>query len=268
MKSIYDYSMEVVDELSPGPFKDAADNAFAECQAELDLIGACFLRLREKEWDHETLKKFFRSYRETHLTMTSVAAMICRVIDKSEECDDINLRDTLRASVSGSCKVMSDDLGLSHASHSELYFRMATAFCGSEDWELAKYAERPAREFRKWVYYQRTRGPEIADGLMTSLASEVYNHGELTFLNQFITEAISLQTGLDAKQAKPIGAYVGVHAQGIEVEHFMAAYQALSKYSEATNFELGQDFLENGFKTYIRQVSACFDGIGMIFLER
>jgi hypothetical protein len=257
-------ALEAISALENKSLAEALRSSFISCKTDLEKAEACFSRLTSKAWPRQSLEEFFHSWRDTHLTMTSVAAMMTRLLELSEAASTSDSREAYRKAALNISQVMAEDLGLKGGEdHSELFVRMANTICGGPEWESRRNRVPSCTNFRAWVYQQRVSAPDLAGGLMLSVASEIYNHAEMTYLNQVVPGWLEKYYGFTRVDAKRANTYVDVHAHGVETDHFGVAFSAVEYIYLAEGKGVDYDKINSRCTDYLVAVGRAFEGVSL-----
>lgn len=257
---IRDFVSEAISHLPDGNLATAVDSAFRQEQASVDRIESCFAELTSRTWSKSALERFFHGWRDTHLTATSVAAMACRLLSLAEAAADKDAT-WFEASASETAKIIHEDLGLLGYPHAELYDRLATSVCGADEWGLCRNRVSSAFEFRKWVHHQRVVARDVQEGLLTTIASEIYNHGQYSAIAPLFQHWLEETLQLEEKQVQSAMAYIMVHTGDTESGHFMYGMKALSHYCRGAQVPVDYSRIEGRCAEYLSRAAKAFDGI-------
>ncbi|BAI75712.1 hypothetical protein AZL_c04190 (plasmid) [Azospirillum sp. B510] len=248
--------------LGNSDFGNEVSAAFHRERASIQKVEECFEKLTSRAWSRPVLERFFHAWRDTHLTSNAVAAMTCRLMALAEQAEgqpDRAVAFFSAASETG--KIIHEDLGLCGEAHAELYYRLATNVCEGDEWERRRNRVPSAFEFRKWVLHQRVIAQDIQDGLETTIASEIYNHGEYTFAAPLFAPWLAREFGFTDQQVKRDLAYIVVHTGDTESGHFRHGVQALEYYCYGAQVTPDPIRLGARCSDYLRRVGDAFAGI-------
>ena len=129
-------------------------------------------------------------------------------------------------------EIIPEDTGVDDTPHSELYIEFANFLVGHDLWQLNRYSIEPCERFRRYVKGQRLEA-QIEDALLTTAASENWNTGEYTYLDDMLRPWLVDRLGHDAALAEEKAVYVSVHAGKTELGHFLHALAAWQLYCRA-----------------------------------
>lgn len=251
---------EAIADLPDGELAAAVDKAFAQEQASHERIEACFERLTSRAWPRPTLERFFHGWRDTHLTSGSVAGIGCRLMLLAEREYPENGVAFFEAAARNA-RIIHEDLGLCGETHADLYERLATAVCDGDEWELRRNRVPSAFAFRKWVHRERVSAEDMQDGILTTIASEIYNHGEYSMIAPMFQRWLEGALGFSPREARRKLAYIMVHTGDTESDHFLFGIETLKHYCRGAGLEVDYERVSARCAEYLRRVGAAFDGI-------
>jgi hypothetical protein len=260
--TLHGFALEALSCLGNRRLADALHAGFMSRKSRVDDAQRCFWLLTSKSWSRSSLEAFFHGWRDTHLTMTSVAAMMTRLLDLSAAESSLDLSLHYVRAAHDLSKVMAEDLGLcGGVDHSTLFTRMATAVCSSPDWESRRNRDPSCARLRKWVYAERVSSPDVVDGMLLSVASEIYNHAEMRYLNGRVPQWLVTHRGFDPDEAHDLNQYVEVHAHGVETDHFGAAFSAVEHYYAARGNAVDYTHVQRRCEDYLDHVGEALAGL-------
>jgi hypothetical protein len=239
---------------------DAIGSAFDHEALVIKRIESVFERLAERAWSPPTLMKFFAGWRDTHLTSSSVAALVCRLLAQNEQSP------AFICAAQSAANIIHEDLGLTGETHHRLFERLANRMCSSDQWKLDAFAVKSARGFSQWVHHQRVSAP-IDEALITTIASEIYNHGEYTYASPLFRKWIQEQHLVPSEQIQSTLAYILVHTGATESDHFLHCVEALEKYLEGCGGQLDLTQVTSTCRRYFYKLGLAFAGIEAVLDE-
>ncbi len=260
--SLHGFALEALTCLGNRRLAEALHAGFMARKDSVDAAERCFMLLTSKSWPRDSLEGYFHGWRDTHLTMTSIAAMMTRLLDLADAEPDMDRSLNYVRSSHNLSKVMAEDLGLCGGiDHSTLFSRMATGVCGTPDWESRTHRDPSCARFRKWVYAERVSAPDVMDGMLLSVASEIYNHAEMRYLNARVPHWLVHHRGFEPEQAHELNQYVDVHAHGVETDHFGAAFGAIEQYCAARRKDIDYAHVQRRCEDYLSHVGEALAGL-------
>lgn len=257
---IQKFVKEVATHLPDENLAAEVENAFRQGNEFTERVESCFDRLVERAWPRPTLERFFHGWHDTHLTSGSVAAVTCRLMTLAEQSDGDKALAFHRAA-NCNAKIIHEDLGLCGETHTALFYRLATSVCDGDTWMLNRNQVPSAVEFRKWVHHERVNSDEVQDGLLVTIASEIYNHGEYSFALPLLQRWLEQTLGLPEKQVRRDLEYVQVHTGDTESGHFMCGTEALKLYCAGAGVPVDYARIGQCCTEYLQRVGQAFDGI-------
>ncbi len=252
---------ETVANLPDGELAAAVDKAFSQERASSERVEACFDKLTSRAWSRPTLERFFNGWRDTHLTSGSVAGIGCRLLLLAEQKNSENGA-SFSDAAARNARIIHEDLGLCGETHADLYARLATAVCDGDEWELQRNRVPSAYEFRKWVHHERVSAQDLQDGILTTIASEIYNHGEYSMISSMFRQWLENNLGFSPAEAKRKLAYIVVHTGDTESGHFLFGIETLKHYCRGVGLDVDYERVSERCAEYLRRVGDAFDGIG------
>jgi len=246
--------------LPDGNLATAVEQAFEKEQASVNRIEECFEQLTSRAWSRPTLERFFHAWRDTHLSAGSVAGMTCRLLALAEKAG-AERSHSFKEAAGQTARIIHEDLGLCGETHAELYNRLATSVCDGDEWELRRNRVPSAFEFRNWVHHQRVVARDLQEGLLTTIASEIYNHGEYSMLAPMFNHWLEERLAFEPEKVQRDIAYIAVHTGGTESGHFMYGMHALRHYCEGAGIAVHYPRIEQKCTEYLSRVGRAFEGI-------
>ncbi|MGD0128089.1 MAG: hypothetical protein ABSF46_22230 [Terriglobia bacterium] len=256
--------------LVPTPeLRDTLRQSFAEEQAAVKSIEEFFRTLPAAAWSKELLSTFACSWKATHLKMLAIYGLSCRLQRAADGAGDRERAD-LYLAAARNASTSYEDLGLDFDghTHAELYEDFAEALTGGDLWQLREYRLPEAQQFSKWIYRNMVVEP-IADGLLTNMFSEIYNHGEYTIALPEATAYFQQQTPLKEYDRRKAITYIAAHVEDeVEAAHFLVVVEALDRYLAASKTQFDSQRASCVFRTYLRSLGAVMQKLtGMMRTE-
>lgn len=246
----------VISLLPSAALRDPLRRAFSEEEAAVAGVEEVFRLLPTSAWSRDLRCTFAGSWKATHLKMLAIYGLTCRLQRAAERAGATDGAD-LHLAAARNASTSHEDLGLDFdgQTHAELYDRFAGALTGGDLWQLGRYRLPEAQRFSRWVYRNMVVEP-IADGLLTNLFSEIYNHGEYSIALPAAGAYFERRTGLTPKERSSAVTYVAAHVEGeVEAAHFLVVVEALDRYLAATGTRLDPDRAAALFRTYLRGIA-------------
>ncbi len=161
-------------------------------------------------------------------------------------------------------EVISEDTGIEGPTHQELFEYFAHAVVGKGQWRQEKYAMPKCREFRKFIREQRLNAP-IEQSILITMAPELWNTGEYTYLNLLIRPWLRDHHHRPADKIEDIAAYIHVHAGETESDHFLHVINAWDSYCLASHQFKDLNKLTNVVENYFHHLGAAFKELEDLF---
>jgi hypothetical protein len=236
--------------------RETLREAFSSEQAAVEDIEAFFRTLPLSAWSADLLRTFAGSWKATHLKMLAIYGLSCRLQRTAEGAEDSD-RANLYLAAARNAATSYEDLGLDFDghTHAELYDDFAEALTGGELWTLRKYRLPEAQRFSRWIYRNMVVEP-IADGLLTNMFSEIYNHGEYSIALPAADEYFQQRTSLTAEERRKAITYIAAHVEDdTEADHFLVVVEALDRYLAAAKTEFDAERAGALFRSYLRSLA-------------
>lgn len=253
-RHIFDPVDEALNAVDDQALVAAVRCAFEAERASVTAIENVFLSFTSNQWPPDAVRRFFHGWRDTHLSAGSVAAITCRLLARAEAAPPVQAIAFHHAAEENS-KIIHEDLGMVGETHAELYYRLATAACQGDEWESRAYCSENTTKFRQWVHDQRVHEKDLGNSLITTIASEIYNHGEYSFVLMPFANWLHQSLGLTADVVRRNMAYIKVHTGETESGHFMHGVSALKFYCEGEKSEINYSAIEEGIRQYLQRVA-------------
>ena len=132
---------------------------------------------------------------------------------------------------------------------------------GGDDWQLLRNRVPAAHDFRKWVLHERTSAVDLQDGINTTIASEIFNHGEYSFAAPIFSDWLTQHLGITERDARRNLGYIVVHTGDTESGHFLHGVNALRHYCTGMGIAVDPVRIGNRTAEYLRRVGEAFQGI-------
>jgi hypothetical protein len=220
-----------------------------------------FDRLVTRKWPAETLCRFLSGWHATHGTALFVSGLLIRVLRLEDNASDTS-RSLLCRAAAQIGEIIPEDTGVDDIPHIDRFIQFADFVVGDDQWKLSRFAVEGCERFREFVKKQRLSAP-IEEAILTTAASENWNTGEYTFLENALTVWLTDVMGRPADLVKEKMAYVTVHAGETELGHFLHALKAWELYCRAVGHTADPATAGQVFERYLDRV-----GTALAALER
>jgi hypothetical protein len=255
--SIYSIVSPVVNAVYDNKLKQALNNSFQQSAKQLDMIEKGFKKFAQKRWSAAINRTFMKSWHSSHLKMLSIYGLTCRLHRLAKQAQGDN-RDNYFMAAARNAETSHEDLnldGLFELNHSQLYDEMANALCEGDEWHLERYNLPPANAFKAWIRDNMVL-QDVSTGLLTNMFSEIFNHGEFSYVLNHFKHIFSRHCGFDEKTSARLTIYIKCHVVGnVEMEHFNCCIDALTHLNTARGSEIDYWLAEQLFKTYLDKMS-------------
>ncbi|MEO8491956.1 hypothetical protein [Pseudomonas sp.] len=217
---------------------EALMSGFYRHSERLDAYCRTYEQMTAGHWSESSLCTFFCGWRSPDGAAHAVSSIIVRILQESESLEkDARLKMLDAARHCG--EIIIEDVGLGemhgHPHHSKLYYRMASAICGSDDWRLQdRFLDPITKEFSSWVGQKRPLAPDLMEALEMMAMTELFNTGEYNVMTPMWKQWLRDVRGYSTGDANRVAAFLSVHCGSVEARHFHHATQALTLYASAT----------------------------------
>lgn len=260
MKSIHEIVEPEIRLVEDPEIRAVLLETYEECAPALETIQSCWQTITERKWPTVALCQFFKNWRNPAIGAGSFCALTCRLLKEADESQPgSQAQQELFLSAIRIAEVSYEDMGLFTPNHAELYEEMATTFCGNDNWKLQRYTVPEAKQFLDGARVYRERGPDMTRALMISLAEELYNHGEFTYIAPLFKQWHDRHLEMDQGRRKEHLRFVTEHIGGTESGHFANMTQGLVRYARAHGIEPDWTALGERNKEYIQGIRDSFE---------
>lgn len=249
--NMIEYIKESLSSFPAGVVTDALRKAFEAHRTDLSDIEASFSAYVESR-SPSVNPYFFHSWSMTNHSAAAVSAMGNKM-SMLLGTPDGKVRDVaaLQRALVSLHRISDEDLGATGGTvHQELFYEMAMAFCGSDDWQSRRYALDSAKEFKEYRNRVVVKNRDQLEALLATAVHEVYTHAEVEYILPLFQAAVA-KDGLAPREATRAVAWIRVHCGGVEHNHFSHALDAITSYAEAIGADLGSYDLDTLFGDYI-----------------
>jgi hypothetical protein len=245
-----------LDAVRPSPVIEPLRRAFRAHDAALREIESAFHEFTASLPTPERARYFFHSWSLTNHSAMCVSGignrMTLRLRDEENGID----KGRLTSAVLSLHRISDEDLGaLGGTLHADLFYEMAELFCRGDAWLSRSFAVESARAFRDYKNRTGLRMPDLMLGLLSTVAHEVYTHGEVEFILPLFRHCVK-QFDIDEKQQRRRLAWISIHCGPTEREHFRHAVEAIEHYCAALHIDPLAYDLDALFGEYIEKKAA------------
>ena len=239
--------------------RDALYGAFSEEHAAVGKIEECFKLFPSSVWSRDLQRTFASSWKATHLKMLAIYGLSCRMQRMAGTASEAD-RANLYLAAARNAETSYEDLGLDFdgQTHADLYEDFAEALTGDDLWQLRKYRLPEAHRFSRWVYRNMVV-EDVADGLLTNMFSEIYNHGEYSIALPAAETYFQRHTALTPQERSKATTYISAHVENdTEADHFLVVVEALDRYRAASGTQFDAAHASSLFRAYLRNIAPVF----------
>jgi hypothetical protein len=256
--SMYSILEEALRTLNDHQLSAAIAAGFERQLGSLQIVEETFELLTSNIWTKVRLQDFFNAWRDTHLSSSSVAAIVCRLLTESDTGTPGSY--CFIEAARSIAKVIHEDLGLCGETHSDLYERMANRICLGDDWKLSKHRIQSAYEFGRWVHGKRVDA-DLDQSLFVTISSEIYNHCEYTFIAPLFRNWMQNLLAFESDQIPRFMAYILVHTGPTESDHFLHGINSLQDYYSGVNVNLSHSAITESVVEYLVNLEKAYRDI-------
>jgi hypothetical protein len=262
---MYSILEEALSTLNDRQLSAAIAAGFERQSGSLQIVENTFELLTSNIWTKTRLQDFFNAWRDTHLSSSSVAAIVCRLLTESDKGTPGSY--CFIEAARSIAKVIHEDLGLCGETHSNLYERLANRICLGDDWKLNQHRIQSAYEFGNWVHGKRAEA-SLDQSLLVTISSEIYNHCEYTFIAPLFRNWMQNLLAFETDQIPRYMAYILVHTGPTESDHFLHGINSLQDYYSGVNFDLSYSAITESVAEYLVNVEKAHRGINSCLCEK
>lgn len=246
-----------LDAVPASPIIEPLRRAFVKHDGALQDIERAFAEFTAIAPTTERARWFFHSWSLTNHSALCVSGIGNRItLRLRDERNGID-KSRLTSSLLALHRISDEDLGaLGGTLHADLFYEMAELFCGGDAWLSRGFAVDSARAFREYKNRAGLRNPDLMFGLLSTVAHEVYTHGEVEYILPLFRDCVKQHYPIDEKQQRRRLAWISIHCGPTEREHFRHAVEATEHYCAATNTDPFAYDLESLFGEYIEHKAA------------
>ncbi|NRB54583.1 MAG: hypothetical protein HRU39_01180 [Salinicola sp.] len=234
MQSLADIVKPEIDRVEDVAIREALLQSYEKSAPTLKSIQESLREILETVWPEDSLCLFFKNWRNPAVGAGSFCALTCRLLEAALGERLPSRQQQLFMSAARLAEVSYEDMGLMGKNHGELYEEMATNFCGHDNWRLDRYRLEEATQYLTACREYRERGGDLVEALMISLAEELYNHGEFTFVAPLFKKFHDASHAAGSGSRQENMRFVLEHIGGTESGHFSYMVEGLELYCEAS----------------------------------
>lgn len=245
--------------------REPLESAFrAEAEA-LHTVESCFRQVTGDYQSPEKLKYFFKSWSMTNNSAMCVSGLGNRITMQIRGGVPVEDADALLQAVTSLHRISDEDLGVGNGLlHWDLYYRMATSMCESDDWQSKRYLTAEAESFKRWKDECALRHEDLMMGLLTTLVHEVYTHGEVEYVEPMFQAWLAACSDFSDEERRRNLFWITVHCNGTETRHFGHAQDATAHYCRGHGIDLRRYDLESVFRDYLRRKAAVMASVSEV----
>lgn len=260
--ALHSIVMPVLDEMPVSHLKHELIGAFLRRRHQFAEIEDGFRRLTAHRQDRETLRGFFQSWSQTNNSAMTVAGIGNRMTLLLHRRQAVADRDALLRALVSLGRIVDEDLAVTHkVLHSQLFYTMATEIVGDDQWLSQRYIGAEARAFKVWKDQQSLRDPDLLIALLTTLAHEIYTHGEVEFILPLFRRWLREDYGFSERDCTRVLGWISVHCGPTEKNHFFHALDAVGHYADAMQVNIADYRMDEIVGTYLDSKAAVLRGV-------
>ncbi len=238
-RSIASYMNKLLSKVELSYLQKGISEAVAFSSEALGKIEEGFTLFTSADHDAEKRNAFFHSWSMTNNSAAGLSGFCNRLTYHVYNGQQVNDERALLRTVSSLHRVLDEDLGVTGGMvHWDMFYRMATAICGNDNWLSRRYLTAEAVAFKTWKDRQLLRQKDLMIGLLTTVGHEVYTHGEVEFILPKFQSWLSQVSTMDKKEQNRCLSWIFVHCGPTEQNHFFHALQAVKQYSQAFEMDV------------------------------
>lgn len=238
--------------------RDAVLRAYHRSMPALAKVESLFDLLTTRRFTPEGMFRFFQSWRHPLRGASSIAGLSCRLSAAATAVDG-DRRAAFFMATAGCAEIIAEDMGVPGIRHDDMFYRLATAICGSDEWQSKVHTVEPIIDFHAWVNYLRRHHKDLLEGVLTTIASEIYNHGEFCMIAPMFERWMTEELGMPRKDVRPNLAFILVHTGSTESDHFMKAIDVFDHYNVAAGLAPSYDRLEARCVEYLTRIGDAYE---------
>lgn len=233
---------------------------FSEQSRHFHTIEEGFRALTRQRQDPEVLSGFFHSWSQTNNSAVTVAGIGNRLTLLLHRGQQVGNEGALLRTLTSLDRIIDEDLAVTHrVLHSDMFYRMATDIVGDDRWLSRRYLHPAAKEFKDWKDHNSLRDRDPMVAMLTTLAHEIYTHGEVEFILPLFRRWLAEDYGFTDAEIRRTLAWISVHTGPTEKNHFFHALSALEHLAEAMGVAIADYPLDEIVETYLEKKAAVLD---------
>ncbi|MBQ1497689.1 MAG: hypothetical protein IIZ38_05185 [Sphingomonas sp.] len=242
--------------------KNDLARCFSEHSHYFHAIENGFRALTRQRQDPEALCAFFHSWSQTNNSAVTVAGIGNRLTLLLHRGQHVGDEAALLRALTSLDRIIDEDLAVTHrVLHADMFYRMATDIVGDDRWLSRRYLHPAAEEFKDWKDHNSLRERDHVIALLTTLAHEIYTHGEVEFILPLFRRWLAEEYGFTDAAIRQTLAWISVHTGPTEKNHFFYALSALQHFAEATGVTIADYSLDDIVSTYLAKKAAVLDHV-------
>jgi len=222
-----------------------------------------FRRLTSRRWPVDVLGSFIAGWAAMHHTAMFVAGLLVRIQREAKNRED-PARLFLLAAADEVGAIIREDTGIDGPAHAELFANFADCLIGGQQWKSFEAGMPACRRFRDYVRRQRLSN-SIEEGILTTLASELWNSGEYTFVQPLMSPWLRDAQGVPPEEIARATEYVDVHAGEAERAHFLHILIAWDYYCRADRRLPREVTLAESMDSYLAMLMPALEELDSLF---
>lgn len=258
--SLQNIILPVIQTVLDPHIKNDLVRCFSRHSHDFRTIEQGFRALTRQRQDPEALSGFFHSWSQTNNSAVTVAGIGNRLTLMLHRGQQVGDRDSLLRTLTSLDRIIDEDLAVTHrVLHSDMFYRMATNIVGDDRWLSRRYLHPSAKEFKDWKDHNSLRDRDPVIALLTTLAHEIYTHGEVEFILPLFRRWLDEEYGFTDAAIRRTLAWITVHTGPTEKDHFFHALSALEHYARAMDVAISDYSLDEIVATYLAKKAAVLD---------
>ncbi|WP_448663693.1 hypothetical protein ACG3SL_03180 [Sphingomonas sp. CJ20] len=235
---------------------------FSENDRYFCMIEDGFRALTGRRQDPEALCHFFHSWSQTNNSAATVAGIGNRLTLLLHRGQQVGDAGALLRALTSLDRIIDEDLAVTHrVLHADMFYRMATDIVGDDRWLSRRYLHPAAKAFKDWKDHNSLRDHDPVIALLTTLAHEIYTHGEVEFILPLFRRWLAEDYGFSDAAIRQTLAWISVHTGPTERNHFFHALSALEHFAEAMDVAVAEYALDGIVGTYLEKKAAVLDQV-------
>lgn len=252
--------LPVIETVPDSYIKNGLVRCFSEQSHHFRTIEEGFRALTRQRQDPEMLSGFFHSWSQTNNSAVTVAGIGNRLTLLLHRGQPVGNEGALLRTLTSLDRIIDEDLAVTHrVLHSDMFYSMATDIVGDDRWLSRRYLHPAAKDFKDWKDHNSLRDRDHIVALLTTLAHEIYTHGEVEFILPLFRRWLAEDYGFTDAEIRRTLAWISVHTGPTEKNHFFHALSALEHLAEALDVAIADYSLDEIVETYLEKKAAVLD---------